>query len=163
MRQGNSTLCISPKGFGKSTLLIHILAKSNPKFFTILDKNIFESQLLEKPKEYFHQKVIVHDDLISVFGGKNRKQLEQIQSFFSQLLSDGSYSRDATELKDIFCVALFGIAKDSFEKRRKELLDSTLLDRLVTYSVNLDSLQKMEVLQHRDAMMDKQTPLPIIK
>ncbi len=163
IKQANSTLCISPKGFGKSTLLIYILAKSNPKFFTILDKNIFESQLLEKPREYFEGKVLIHDDLISAFGGKNRKQREQLTSFFSQLLSDGTYSREGKKLENVCCIAQFGIARESFEKHRKDLLDGTFLDRFLTYSVELDNLQKLEVLQHRDHMMDYNVQLPIIK
>ena len=162
-RQLNSTICISPKGGGKSTLLVKILAKSNPKFFTVLDKNIFESLLLEKPKEYFNNKTLVHDDLISVFGGKNRKQREQLTSFFTQILSDGTYSRDGKGFTGITCIAHFGIAQESFQHHRKDLLDSTFLDRSATYSVKLTVSEKREVLEYRDKMVDDDIQLPTIK
>ncbi len=163
LRRPNSTLTISPKGQGKSTLLIHILARSNPKFFTVLDKNIFESLLLEKPKEYFHNKVLIHDDLISVFGGKTTKQRDQITSFFTQILSDGCYGRDKKSLDGIFCLAHFGIANESFKNHRKALLDSTFLDRFATYSVKLSEQNKLEILEHRDEMISKDIELPKIK
>jgi len=162
-KQLNSTLSISPKGQGKSTLLIHILAKSNPKYFVVLPKKMFESQLLEKPKDYFNHKIMIHDDIISALGGTNKKQREQLTGFFTQLLSDGNYSRENKELKDITCLAHFGIAHESFEKHHKDLIDNTFLDRFATYSVNLNFKEKMEILEHRDQMVENDVKLPIIK
>ena len=163
LKQRNSTLCISNKGGGKSTLLVHILAKSNPKFFTILPKKMFESELIDQDKSYFHNKVLVHDDIISALGGTNKKQREQLVSFFTLLLSDGHYSRQGKILDGVNCMAHFGIAMSSFVKHRRDLMDSTFLDRFATFRTRLNHQQKMEVLQHRDFMLDNNVLLPKIK
>ncbi len=163
-KQLNSTLCIDKRGFGKSTLLIGILAKSNPKFFQVLPKKIFESQLVENPKDYYHNKILIHDDLIASFGGTSTKQRQQLVSFFTQLLSDRNYSREGkTQLKEVRCLAHFGIAWESYTQYRKQLLDSTFLDRLAPYKVPLNNNQQMEILEKRDDMKNKDIKLPKIK
>ena len=162
--QLNSTLCIDQRGFGKSTLLIHILAESNPKFFVILPKKVFESRLIEKPREYYHNKVLIHDDLTVSFGGTTTKQRQQLTNFFTQLLSDGRYEREGkSHLKDIVCLAHFGVAWESYKDHRKDLLNSTFLDRFSLYKVPLKVNQQMEILEMRDEMKDKNTKLPKIK
>lgn len=163
LKQRNSTLNVSPRGTGKSTLLIHILAKSNPRFFQVLPKKMFESLLLDEPRAYFHNKILVHDDIIIAFGGTNKKQREQLTGFFTSLLSDGSYSRKDKKLENIICLALFGIAKESFEYHRKDLLESTFLDRFASYAVHMTKEQKLEVLEFRDLMETQDIRLPKIK
>ncbi len=157
----NSTICVDQRGLGKSTLLNGILAKSNPKFVQVLDKKIYESQLVRKPKSYFHGKILIHDDLTSAIGGKTTKQREQIESFFTQLLSDGNYSRDGlNELKDVRCVGQFGVAWESFKKNRKALHDNTFLDRFAPYKIELTYMEKQEILEHRDLLKENNTKLP---
>ena len=65
----NSMLLIGPRGHGKSTLLFHILRKSDPKHFPSLPRKPFESELLKRSDEDFNRKVWVFDDLIPVFRG----------------------------------------------------------------------------------------------
>ena len=163
-KQRNSTLCIDQKGYGKSTLLIDILAKSNPKHFQVLPKKIFESELVDLPKDYFHKKILIHDDLISALGGTSTKQRQQLTSFFTQLLADGRYSRAKKEqLKEVQTIAHFGIAWESYLQYHKSLLDSTFLDRFAPYKITMTQEQRMEVLETRDAIKEKGQELPIIK
>ena len=163
-KQRNSTLCIDPKGYGKSTLLIDILAKSNPKYFQVLPKKIFESELVEMPKDYFHNKILVHDDLIAVLGGTSTKQRQQLTSFWTQLLADGRYSRKGKEqLIGVQTLVHFGIAWESYCTYHKSLLDSTFLDRFVPYRVTISQEQKMEILETRDLIKENHKELPVIK
>jgi hypothetical protein len=162
-KQLNSTLSVDQRGFGKSTLLKHILSKSNPKFFQVLPMKCFESQLVEKPKEYFHNKILVHDDLITSFSGSSTKQRQQLTNFFTLLLSDGSYDREKHKLEGITCLAHFGLAWESYKQNRKQLFDSTFLDRFSLYKVPLDNTKKNEILKMRDLMKGSNQELPKIK
>ncbi len=162
-KQRNSTLAVNNKGGGKSTLLIHILAKSNPKFFQILPKKMFESELIDKDHKYFHNKILIHDDIIAAIGGMSKKQREQLIGFFTLLLSDGHYSRDGKVLDGIDCLSHFGIAMESFIKHRKDLIEATFLDRFATYRVRLTHQLKADILRHRDGMFENNIQLPKIK
>jgi len=163
-KQLNSTLCIAQRGSGKSTLILHILAKSNPKIFQILPKKMFESLLIKNQKSFFDKKALAHDDIIVAFGGLSKKQREQLVNFFVLLLSDGTYDRqDINHLKDINCLAHFGIAKESYAKYRRELLDATFLDRFATFQVSIDRDEKIAILNHRDRLKEENNELPKIK
>lgn len=163
-KQLNSTLCIAVRGSGKSTLLLHILAKSNPKMFQILPKKIFESELVKKPRDYFDNKILIHDDIIVAFGGLNKKQREQLIGFFGLLLSDQSYSREGLDhLKNVRCLAHLGIASESYSKYKKQLLEATFLDRFCSFEVKTSRSNKKDILNHRDYLKEKDVQLPVIK
>ena len=159
-KQLNSTLCISQRGSGKSTLLLHILPEPNKRKFQILPKKIFESLLMQEKKSYFHLKILIHDDIIVAFGGLSKKQREQLVNLFTSILSDGCYGRQNKWFKGIRCVAHFGIAKESYVKHHQSLLDSTFLDRFVTYTLDITDEMKEEILEHLDMLKEKNISMP---
>jgi hypothetical protein len=163
-KQRNSVILILGRGSAKSTLLIDILSQSNPKMFTKLDKKLFESQLVEKPKEYFHNKVLIHDDLIIAFTGMSTKQRQQLVNFFTSLLSDKEYSRERNnQLKDVDCLCIFGLAKENYSKYMKELMNATFFDRFVRVTMDISRDDKLRILQHRDNIKEKDIDYPKIK
>jgi len=163
-KQRNSVILILDRGAAKSTLLVDLLAKSNPKMFTKLDKKLFESELVQKPKEYFHNKVLVHDDLIIAFTGMSTKQRQQLINFFTSLLSDKEYSRERNnQLKDVDCLCVFGIAKENYSKHTKELLNATFFDRFIRVTMDLERDDKLKILQHRDNLKANNVKYPKIK
>jgi hypothetical protein len=160
----NSCLIIAPRGSGKSELLERMLAASNPEHFTVLPPKIFESQLVDKPREFFDNKVLVLDDLIVTFEGLDLKQRQQLQNFWTKLL-EGSYGRDDKQLANITTVALFGLASEKLSKFRSQLLDATFFDRVVPFKHDVSREKKRQILQLRaQRSISKAIPQrPIIK
>jgi hypothetical protein len=163
-KQRNSIILILGRGSAKSTLLIDILAKSNKKMFVKLDKKLFESELVQKPKEYFHNKVLIHDDLIIAFTGMSTKQRQQLVNFFTSILSDKEYSRERNnQLKDVDCLCIFGLAKENYAKYMKELMSATFFDRFSRVTRNIDREDKVKILEHRDITKENNIDFPKIK
>jgi len=77
-----------------------MLAASNPEYFVVPAPKIFESQLVQKPREYFHNKIMILDDLIVSFEGMDLKQRQQLENFWTNLL-EGSYARDASSITNV--------------------------------------------------------------
>jgi hypothetical protein len=77
-----------------------MLAASNPEYFVVPAPKIFESQLVQKPREYFHNKIMILDDLIVSFEGMDLKQRQQLENFWTKLL-EGSYARDASSITNV--------------------------------------------------------------
>jgi hypothetical protein len=147
----NSSLLIAPSGTGKSELLERILCNSNSKHFTLLDSKIFESELVAKGKEYFHNKVLVRGDILTNFRGMTTKQREQLSGFWVEAL-EGRYTREreGQRLEAISTMVLFGMAKEQYAYFSSELLSATFFDRVPTYVHNVDMQMKDAVLKFKD-------------
>ena len=160
----NSCLIVAPRGSGKSELLVRVLAASNPEHFTVLAPKIFESQLVQKPREYFHNKILVLHDLIVSFEGMDIKQRQQLQNFWSSLL-EGNYARDANSITNVSTLVLFGLASEKLNKFRSALLDSTFFDRVPPFKHDVTREMKRELLQLRSQRSTKNPAVrrPIIK
>ena len=158
-RKLNSCLIVAPRGSGKSELLERMLAASNPEHFVVLPPKIFESQLVQKPREYFHNKILVLDDLIVSFEGMDLKQRQQLQNFWTKLL-EGSYARDASSLTNVSTLVIFGLASEQLGRFRRELFYSTFLDRVPTFMHNVTSKMKRQILKLRAQRSRKK---PVIK
>ena len=156
-RKLNSCLIVAPRGSGKTELLERMLAASNPEHFVVLAPKIFESQLVQKSREYFHNKIIVLDDLIVSFEGMDLKQRQQLQNFWTKLL-EGSYARDASSLTNVSTLVLFGLASEQLGRFRRELFYSTFLDRVPTFLHNVTSKMKEQILRLR-AQRSRQKPV----
>jgi len=148
-RKLNSCLIVAPKGSGKSELLVHILARSNPEHFRELPSKIFESELVKKGRDYFHNKIMVRDDLITTFEGMSKKQRQQLVNFFTELLGKREYSRDREGLNDVTTLVLFGLASEELDKFRDELMSATFLDRVPPFKHKVTREMKKEMLPFR--------------
>jgi len=147
-RKLNSCLIVSPRGSGKSELLEHILAASEPEHFRALPPKIFESELVTKGRDYFHNKIMVIDDLIPTFEGMSTKQRQQLVNFWTKLL-EGNYGRDRDTLSDVSTLVLFGLASEQLDRFRDELMSATFLDRVPPFKHNVTRQMKREILQFR--------------
>jgi len=161
----NSCLIISPRGTGKSELLEDILAASNPGHFVVLPPKIFESELVQKPRDFFHNKIMVQSDCIVTFEGLSPKQREQHTNFWTKLL-EGSYGRERNQLSNVRTMAFFGFASEMLNKFREELITETFLDRVTPFKHEVNDSEKRQILEFRS----KHTPLqngcfkrPIVK
>jgi len=148
IRKLNSCLIVAPRGSGKSELLEHILAASNPEHFRALPPKIFESELVTKGRDYFHNKIMVIDDLIPTFEGMSTKQRQQLVNFWTKLL-EGNYGRDRDTLSDVRTLALFGLASEQLDRFRDELMSATFLDRVPPFKHNVTRQMKKDILQFR--------------
>jgi hypothetical protein len=158
IRKLNSCLIVAPRGSGKSELLEHILAASNPNHFVVLPPKIFESQLVTKPREFFHNKIIVLDDLIVTFEGMSTKQRQQLVNFWTKLL-EGSYSRNENAILDVRTLVLFGLASEQLDKFRDELMSATFLDRVPPFKHKVTTEMKRGILQFRGQTQSRQKPI----
>ena len=147
-RKLNSCLLVAPRGSGKSELLERILAASNPEHFVTLPPRIFESELVTKPREFFHNKIMVLDDLIVTFEGTSTKQRQQLVNFWTKLL-EGNYARDRDRIENVSTLALFGLASEQLTKFRDELMSSTFLDRVPSFKHKVTTEMKKDILQFR--------------
>jgi hypothetical protein len=163
-RKLNNSLVCSPRGSGKSELLERILAKSNPEHFTVLPPKIFESELVTKGREFFHNKILVIDDLIPTFEGMSTKQRQQLVNFWTKLL-EGGYARDRNALSNVTTLVMFGLASEQLDKFRDELMSATFLDRVPPFKHNVTREMKREILQFRAkrANMNPPPQPPVIK
>jgi hypothetical protein len=164
VRKLNSCLLVAPRGTGKTELLEHILAASNPKHFVVLPPKIFESELVKKGREYFHNKIIVLSDLIVTFEGMAKKQREQLVNFWTKLL-EGNYARDRDALENVSTLALFGLASEQLCRFRDELMSTTFLDRVPPFKHNVSTEMKREILHFRAKLQrheDRYNP-PVLK
>jgi hypothetical protein len=164
IRKHNSCLIIAPRGSGKSELLERILAKSNPEHFTVLPPKIFESELVRKGREFFHNKILVIDDLIPTFEGMSTKQRQQLVNFWTKLL-EGNYARDRDVLSNVSTLVLFGLASEQHDKFRDELMSATFLDRVPPFKHIVTREMKREILQFRAKLANQNPPSqpPVIK
>lgn len=158
VRKLNSCLVVAPRGSGKSELLERILAQSNPEHFVVLPAKIFESELVKKGREFFHNKIIVIDDLIPTFEGMSTKQRQQLVNFWTELL-EGNYGRDRDSLSNVTTLVMFGLASEQLDKFRDELMSSTFLDRVPPFKHNVTRPMKREILQFRAERVNM-TPSP---
>ena len=115
MQKLNSCLVVAPRGTGKSELLERILAKSNPEHFVVLPPKIFESELVQKHREFFHNKIMVLDDLIVSFDGMSTKQRQLLENFWTKLL-EGGYGRDTRSIANVNTLVLFGLASEQLDR-----------------------------------------------
>ena len=163
-RKLNSCLIVAPRGSGKSELLERMLAASNPEHFVVLAPKIFESQLVQKPREYFHNKIMIFDDLIVSFEGMDPKQRQQLENFWTKLL-EGNYARDASSIINVSMLVLFGLASEQLGRFRRELFYSTFLDRVPPFKHNVTLKMKRQILQFRAQRSRQKTALikPVIK
>ena len=162
IRKHNSCLVVAPRGSGKSELLERILAKSNPEHFTVLPPKIFESELVTKGREFFHNKIVVIDDLIPTFEGMSTKQRQQLVNFWTKLL-EGGYARDRNALSNVRTLVMFGLASEQLDKFRDELMSVTFLDRVPPFKHNVTRQMKREILQFRAKRANKNPQPPVIK
>ncbi len=146
----NNNLILLPKGCGKTTFL-KALARGNPKVVNVLPEKMHESFLCAEPDDFFNNRVLVHYDFIDAVGGLDTKQREQLIGFWSTLLSDGRYFRQSSkkELKNINCVAMFGMAKENFDKHKTSFFEATFLDRLVMIMRKINRKEKKEIMVFR--------------
>ncbi|MGB6680714.1 MAG: hypothetical protein WBF08_05235, partial [Candidatus Bathyarchaeia archaeon] len=144
----NSCLIISPRGSGKTVFLEDILAKSNPEHFVILPPKIFESELVEKEKEYFHNKILIQSDLIVTFEGLSKKQRQQLTNFFTKLL-EGNYARDKKGMSNVRTMVLFGLASEKLDRFGSSLLSETFFDRVPPYLNEVTEEDKKKILEFR--------------
>ena len=162
VRKLNSCLVVAPRGSGKSELLERILARSNPEHFVVLPPKIFESELVTKGRDFFHNKIIVIDDLIPTFEGMSTKQRQQLVNFWTKLL-EGNYGRDRDALSDVSTLVLFGLASEQLDRFRDELMSTTFLDRVPPFRHNVSRQMKREILQFRAKRANKNPQPPVIK
>jgi DNA-binding MarR family transcriptional regulator len=120
-----------------------------------LRPKIFESELVTKGREYFHNKIMVHSDLIVAFEGMSTKQRQQLVNFFTALL-EGSYSRDRNALSNVSTLALFGLASEQLDRFREELMSTTFLDRVPPFRHNVTREMKKKILQFRAKLQQKE-------
>jgi hypothetical protein len=144
----NNVLLVTPSGTGKTTLLYHILQKSNPKWFPELPDKFFESQILLEPDEKFNRKVWVFDDLITVFRGTSTKQREQLMGFFNSFLTKGEYSRKGLK-KSGRIVCIFGLAKEHYKEYGKHMFLQTFTDRFMPVKFSFSERDKKAILELR--------------
>lgn len=163
-RKLNSCLIVSPRGSGKSELLEHILAASNPEHFRALPPKIFESELVTKGRDFFHNKIVVIDDLIPTFEGMSTKQRQQLVNFWTRLL-EGDYARDRNSLSNVSTLVMFGLASEQLDKFRDALMSATFLDRVPPFKHNVTRQMKREILQFRAKRANQNPPPqpPVIK
>jgi len=164
MRKLNSCLIVAPRGSGKTELLEHILAASNRRHFVVLPPKIFESELVKKGREYFHNKIMVLSDLIVTFEGMARKQREQLVNFWTKLL-EGNYARDRDALENVSTLALFGLASEQLDRFRDELMSATFLDRVPPFKHNVTTEMKREILRFRAKLQRREEAYepPVLK
>lgn len=162
VRKLNSCLIVAPRGTGKSELLERILAASNPEHFVVLPPKIFESELVKKGPIFFHNKIMVLDDLIVTFEGMSTKQRQQLVNFWTKLL-EGSYSRDDYAIANVSTIALFGLASEQIDRFRDELMSSTFLDRVPPFRHKVSTEMKREILQFRNELSPTKNQKPILK
>lgn len=158
VRKLNSCLIVAPKGSGKGDLLERILAASNPEHFLVLPAKIFESELVTKGRDYFHNKIVVLVDLIVTFEGMSIKQRQQLVNFFTMLL-EGSYGRVSNALSNVRTIALFGLASEQLNKFRDELMSATFLERVPPFKHNVTPEMKKAILHFRWRTSSKQIPV----
>jgi len=167
----NNLLLDVPRGCGKTELLINLLAKNNPSYFSILPEKVFESELITKPRKFFNNKIVVQSDLIASFTGVNKKQRQQLTNFWTGILDGGNYSRDkGTQLKEVKnlrgvrTAAIFGIASEMMPVFHEQLLNETFLDRIPPMRVSFTDEEKREILEFRDTINkeDKEPPKIIL-
>jgi hypothetical protein len=146
-------------------LLERILAASNPEHFVVLPPKIFESELVTKPRDFFHNKILILDDLIVTFEGMSTKQRQQLVNFWTKLL-EGNYARDRNAIVNVRTIVLFGLASEQLNKFRDELMSATFLDRVPAFKHNVTPELKREILEFRsqahnvDEISDLKLPLP---
>ena len=155
----NSILLNILKGCGKTTLIHHILQKSNPKWFAKLPEKCFESQFLEMSSDAFNRKVWAQDDLITTFRGTSTKQREQLMGFHNTYLTKGEYSRQGRTVKGRI-VCLYGMAKEK-KMYQKEMFQETFTDRFMRVKLDFDRKTKKAILEARDRK--KSTPIPTVE
>jgi len=114
-----------------------------------LPSKIFESELVKKGRDYFHNKIMVRDDLITTFEGMSKKQRQQLVNFFTELLGKREYSRDREGLNDVTTLVLFGLASEELDKFRDELMSATFLDRVPPFKHKVTREMKKEMLPFR--------------
>ena len=116
--------------------------------FVTLPPRIFESELVTKPREFFHNKIMVLDDLIVTFEGTSTKQRQQLVNFWTKLL-EGNYARDRDRIENVCTLALFGLASEQLSKFRDELMSSTFLDRVPSFKHKVTTDMKRDILRFR--------------
>lgn len=158
VRKLNSCLIVAPRGSGKGVLLVLVLAASNPKHFVVLPPKIFESELVTKGREFFHNKIVVFEDLIVTFEGMSIKQRQQLVNFWTMIL-EGSYARDKDAISNVSIVALFGLASEQLDKFRDELMSSTFLDRVPPFRHKVTTEMKRAILHFRAENPSRQMPV----
>jgi hypothetical protein len=148
IKKMNSMLIVSGRGSGKSELLYEILAKSNPDHFMILNEKTFESELIQEKSAFFHNKIMVRDDIIPLFLGMSTKQREQLINFWVSLL-EGRYARKGSKLENVKTMVLFGIASEMYLAHAKTMLTTTFSDRAPSYFYDFTKEQKRDILEKR--------------
>jgi len=148
----NSNLIVGPKGLGKTTLLYHILARSNPKWIIPLPDRIFETDICNFPSEHFKRKVWVLDDLITSFRGTSLKQREQLMSFHNSFMSKGVYERrNSNTILRGRVVFQYGLAKENYSKYSKDMLLSTFSERLIMITYDFTPEEEDYILKKEDS------------
>jgi hypothetical protein len=144
--------------------LERILAASNPEHFVVLPAKIFESELVMKERRFFHNKIIILDDLIVSFEGMSSKQRDQLVGFWTKIL-EGKYGREEHTLENVSTVVLFGLASEKLNRFRDELLSSTFLDRVPPFKHNVTPEMKRGILRFRALKQRRNSHVasPIIK
>jgi hypothetical protein len=162
IRKLNSCLIVLPRGSGKNAIF-DCFQLGNPQIYVRLDEKVFESELAEKGREYFHNKILVQPDALSMFKGLNKKQLQQLLNFWVQLLDSGNYSRTRHGVKGVKTLVFFGIAAESIAEFKKEFFDTTFLDRVTPYSRWISDEEKERILEFRSRKYFENLPPPKIK
>ena len=116
--------------------------------FVVLPPKIFESDLVKKTREFFHNKILILSDLIVAFEGLAKKQRQQLTNFWTKIL-EGNYGRDGQQLSEVRSVALFGFASEMLNKFRGQLLSETFFDRVAPFKNEVTQEDKKRILKFR--------------
>jgi hypothetical protein len=122
-----------------------------------LPPKIFESELVAKGREFFHNKILVIDDLIPTFEGMSTKQRQQLVNFWTKLL-EGGYARDRNVLSSVTTLVMFGLASEQLDRFRDELMSATFLDRVPPFKHKVTRDMKREIFQFRASRVNMKPP-----
>jgi len=160
----NSNLLIDEQGYGKTTILKYILANNNPKIFRMLPEKMYAYELLKLGNEFFNNKILIHEDLLKSFKGLTQKSLEQLSTFWVSVLSEHGWKQLNSELKNVRCNVMFGMAEVGYFANKLRLFGETFFERIVPiFQYKRDLGEKMNILEHKDDIDDKDEKLPKLK
>lgn len=161
----NNNIIVDEAGYGKSTFLKKLLLPSlGPKKIVLLPRKMYASELGKQKKEYYHKKVCIHDDLIFAFKGLTTKQREQLGSFWTSILDDGTWEQAKQKITGIDCIAMFGMAKEAYFKNLSELQENTFFERFISIIQKFrNNKERAEILEKIDYNIENKIPPPKIE
>jgi hypothetical protein len=163
----NSQFLIEEMGGGKSQF-INLIHASNPRNVLKLPSKFYAWEAVKEFKSSdFHNKLVVHDDMIICLSGLTRKSKEQLIGFITELFGSHRYVQLGKKI-EARCNALFGIARQNFLKNQQDLINTTVFDRLTMVRPPIKSEEETnqvlrKMLIEREGMKPPKVPLPLGK